>query len=102
VVCPVKIPLPELLRKLREKQFDLSLRPWTERFALRGWTYLASRPQLYAFATAIGARVLRRMGDGRGMIRRLPFGAGWTDGRDLPAPVGETFRALVGEQDAHN
>ena len=28
VVCPVKIPLPDLLRKLREKQFERRLRPW--------------------------------------------------------------------------
>ena len=31
VVCPVKIPLPDLLRKLREQQFDRGLRPWHER-----------------------------------------------------------------------
>ena len=31
VVCPVKIPLPELLRKLREKQTERGLRPWRER-----------------------------------------------------------------------
>jgi L-lactate dehydrogenase complex protein LldF len=28
------------------------------------------------------------------MIGRLPFGGGWTDGRDMPAPEGRTFRAL--------
>ena len=28
VVCPVKIPLPDLLRKLREKQWERHLRPW--------------------------------------------------------------------------
>ncbi|MCX7180427.1 MAG: LutB/LldF family L-lactate oxidation iron-sulfur protein [Proteobacteria bacterium] len=39
VVCPVKIQLPELLRKLREKQVDLGLRPITERLALRAWSY---------------------------------------------------------------
>ena len=31
VVCPVKIPLPDLLRKLREKQWERGLRPWYER-----------------------------------------------------------------------
>ena len=35
VVCPVKIPLPELLRKLREKQVEQRLRPKSELFALR-------------------------------------------------------------------
>ena len=28
VVCPVKIPLPDLQRKLREKEFERGLRPW--------------------------------------------------------------------------
>jgi hypothetical protein len=34
------------------------------------------------------------MGDRRGMIRRLPVGSGWTDGRDMPAPAGRTFHQL--------
>ena len=29
-----------------------------------------------------------------GRIHRLPIGAGWTDGRDLAAPAGRTFREL--------
>jgi len=98
VVCPVKIPLPELLRKLREKQFDLALRPRVERLALWAWTYLASRPRLYALVSGIGVRILRRMRDHRGMIRRLPLGRGWTDGRDMPAPSGRTFRTLYAQR----
>ena len=35
VVCPVKIPLPDLMRKLREKQFEMHLRPFSERFAIQ-------------------------------------------------------------------
>jgi L-lactate dehydrogenase complex protein LldF len=31
VVCPMKIPLPDLLRKLRERQFERGLRPWVSR-----------------------------------------------------------------------
>jgi len=102
VVCPVKIPLPELMRKLREKQFDLALRPWSERAALRVWTGLASRPRLYAAVTGIAARILRWMGGSRASIARLPLGAGWTAGRDLPAPEGKTFRALHAERRAAN
>jgi len=29
-----------------------------------------------------------------GMIHKLPLGAGWTSGRDMPAPAGRTFREL--------
>jgi L-lactate dehydrogenase complex protein LldF len=94
VVCPVKIPLPELLRKLREQQFDLRLRPRFERRALQAWAWLAARPRLYAAVMSMGARVLRWLSDRRGMIEHLPFGGGWTDGRAMPAPEGRTFRAL--------
>jgi len=94
VVCPVKIPLPDLLRKLREKEFDGGMRPWTERTALRLWTWLARRPRAYAAVTRLGVRLLRSRRGPNGAIRSLPFGAGWTEGRDLPAPAGRTFRDL--------
>src|SRR5688572_26610146 len=62
VVCPVKIPLPDLMRKLRERQFESRIKPWRERFALRAWGWLAGRPALYALATRIAARALAVMG----------------------------------------
>jgi L-lactate dehydrogenase complex protein LldF len=94
VVCPVKIPLPDLQRKLREQAFERRLRPWRERAALRAWAWVARRPRLYAAASRVGVRALRMLAGGDGMIRRLPFGRGWTDGRDMPAPAGRTFREL--------
>jgi L-lactate dehydrogenase complex protein LldF len=94
VACPVKIPLPELLRKLREQQFDLKLKPWYEMFALRVWGWLAQHSWLYAVTTRLQARLLKSAADERGMIRSLPFAGGWTDRRDLPAPEGRTFREL--------
>lgn len=100
VVCPVKIPLPELMRKLREKQYERRLRPWYERMGLAGWAWLASRPKLYAAATAVGVKVLAWMGGRRGTIAHLPLGRGWTDGRDMPAPEGKTFRALYAQNAA--
>ncbi|PMX32655.1 (Fe-S)-binding protein, partial [Pseudomonas sp. FW301-21B01] len=36
-VCPVGIPLSDLLRKLREKQVERRLRPWRERVGLAVW-----------------------------------------------------------------
>ena len=92
VVCPVKIPLPDLLRKLREAEFRRNLRPWHERLALSAWGWLARRPALYGAVTGLGVRMLRMLGGRNGMIRKLPFGAGWTDERDMPAPASRTFR----------
>ena len=98
VVCPVKIPLPDLLRKLREQQFEGHMRPWYERAGLRAWSWLASRPTLYALATRIGARTMKWMGGSQRLIHRLPFGGGWTEGRDMPAPSGKTFRDLAAQR----
>jgi L-lactate dehydrogenase complex protein LldF len=94
VVCPVKIPLPDLLRKLREQQFERGLRPWTERFGLRAWSWLAARPGLYGLATRAGTRMLSWMGGKQRLLHKLPLAGGWTEGRDMPAPEGRTFRDL--------
>jgi len=91
VVCPVKIPLPDLLRKLRERQVERGLRPWYERAAIRAWAFTAMRPSLYQPLTRIGARVLKWLGGDKGRIRSLPMAAGWTAYRDFPAPSGKTF-----------
>ncbi|MEP6997440.1 MAG: lactate utilization protein B [Betaproteobacteria bacterium] len=94
VVCPVKIPLPDLLRKLREQQFARRLRPWSERAGLHLWAWLALRPRLFGASTRIGVRMLGWLGGRDRIIHRLPLGGGWTDGRDMPAPAGRTFRDL--------
>jgi L-lactate dehydrogenase complex protein LldF len=94
VVCPVKIPLPDLMRKLREMQFEGALRPFAERFAMKAWGYAARRPRLYAALTRIGARLASWLGGRERLIHRLPGFDGWTKGRDMPAPSGETFRDL--------
>jgi L-lactate dehydrogenase complex protein LldF len=94
VVCPVKIALPDLQRKLREKEFEAHLRPWYERLGLKGWGWLACYPALYGVASRLGVRLLRTLADRNGMIHKLPLGGGWTDERDMPAPAGRTFREL--------
>jgi L-lactate dehydrogenase complex protein LldF len=98
VVCPVKIPLPDLMRKLREKQVERGLRPWHERFALGVWSWVAQRPALYAASTNVAVRILKSMGGSSKLIHYLPLGGGWTAGRDMPAPEGRTFRELYARQ----
>jgi L-lactate dehydrogenase complex protein LldF len=98
VVCPVRIPLPELLRKLREKQVDRGLRPTTERLGMRVWAWIAQRPHVYTLAAGFASGLLRLWGGRSHLIHRLPFVAGWTLGRDLPAPTGRTFRALYAQR----
>jgi L-lactate dehydrogenase complex protein LldF len=98
VVCPVKIPLPDLQRKLREKEFERRLRPWHERAGLKLWSWFALRPALYGMASGFAVRMLKGLAGSDGMIRKLPLGAGWTEDRDMPAPAGRTFRDLYRQQ----
>jgi len=94
VVCPVKIPLPDLMRKLREQQAERGLRPWGERAALGLWAWLARHPRLYALAARVGVRYLNWLAEGVDRIRVMGIAPSWTAGRDFPAPEGRTFREL--------
>ena len=98
VVCPVKIPLPDLMRHLREKQIEQNLRPFGERLSIKIWRYVALRPGLYAFATKLATRFGKLLGGSDGVIHRLPRLDGWTKGRDMPAPTGKTFRELYAQK----
>lgn len=91
-VCPVRIPLPDHLLKLRRdavQQLGVSI---GERAAMRAWRIGMTAPGVYragAKLSRVGLRMLAR----RRKIRRLPppFDA-WTRGRDFPAFANESFR----------
>jgi len=93
-VCPMRIPLPRMLRQLRERQYAQNQAPKAIRFGLSGWAFLARRPSLYRMATAIGVTILGMIGRRKGRFRRLPMAGGWTTARDLPAPQGRTFQQM--------
>ncbi len=93
-VCPVKIPLPAMMRHWREREFERHLTPAAARANLGLWAYLARRPWLYRLATRAAIGALGLIGRGRGRVASLPFAGGWTAGRDLPLPEkGGTFMA---------
>ena len=68
-VCPVKIPLPDLLRELRHMQHRQALSPLMQRRALKAWRFVATRPKLYHAGEWIAVRVLKLLGR-KGSIRR--------------------------------
>jgi L-lactate dehydrogenase complex protein LldF len=91
-VCPVRIPLPKLLRQWRERAFAHYLGPQSQRFGLAVWGFFARHAELYRPATRIVIHALALLGRS-GRFRSLPFAGGWTAQRDFPAPQGETFQA---------
>ncbi|MFK7743736.1 MAG: LutB/LldF family L-lactate oxidation iron-sulfur protein [Roseobacter sp.] len=90
-VCPVNIPLPDMLRSLRARQFDEGMATPMAKWSLKLWAFMATRPTLYRLGTS-GANVfLRMLARGRGKIRAVPLAGGWTATRDLPQPEAGTF-----------
>jgi L-lactate dehydrogenase complex protein LldF len=93
-VCPVKIPLPKLMRHWREREFERHLTPQSVRRNLGLWAWFAKRPAAYRAATRLAMGALSLLARGKGRFRSLPLAGGWTAGRDLPAPeAGGTFMA---------
>lgn len=94
-VCPMKIPLPRMLRAWREKEFERHLTPPRAKWALAAHTALAARPLLYRWATRLAAGALKIWGGRRGAFDHIPFAQGWTDTRTMAAPqYGRTFMDL--------
>ena len=100
-VCPVRIPIPDLLVRLRRESVDGdSLRPsrvsghgvkrgrW-EAMAWRGWCWMHVRPGVYRMGTAMATR-----------FRALqPSKAGpWTHSRTAPKLAPKTLHQLMQER----
>ncbi|WP_298161720.1 lactate utilization protein B [Acidocella sp.] len=89
-VCPVKIPLPTLIKGWRDKSWRLGLEPRAATLALRLWRLAAQHPPLYRLGTRLALPLLRRFAR-TGWARTLPLAGGWTAARDFPAPARKTF-----------
>ena len=100
-VCPVRIPIPDLLVRLRRESVDGdrlhparvpghgAKRGATEALIWKGWSWLHARPGLYRLGTAVAAR-----------LRRLqPNRAGaWTDYRTAPKLAAKTLHQRMKER----
>ncbi|MDE0781148.1 MAG: LutB/LldF family L-lactate oxidation iron-sulfur protein [Alphaproteobacteria bacterium] len=92
-VCPVRIPLPKMMRNWREQEFEKHLSPGAARVGLGLWAFVTKRPKLYQMATNLQMRMLARAGRTKGRLSSLPLAKGWTKYRELPAPEGRTFQS---------
>jgi L-lactate dehydrogenase complex protein LldF len=97
-VCPVKIPLPKMMRHWRERQWARGGEGKRYRAGLKLWAWFARRPAVYRWGAELAARFLAAQGGTKGRLRRLPLAGGWTKGRDLPAPEGRSFMSLWAER----
>lgn len=91
-VCPVKIPLPTLLRGWRDRSWRDGLEPTTTRIGLGLFTFVASRPWLYRLGQGLALRAMRFFGR-NGWISRMPGLGAWTRHRDFPVPEASSFMA---------
>ncbi len=93
-VCPMRIPLPKMMRHWREQEFERHLTPRRARLALKLWAFFARRPALYHFGAGLKMCILAACAGRKGRLRSLPLAGGWTRTRDFPAPQGRTFQSL--------
>ena len=78
-ICPVKIPLHDLLLRLRAGRVREGEAPRRERALFALWSWVWARPRAYRLSVRVG-RAATRLGARRpaGPIRR------WAEGRTLP------------------
>lgn len=92
-VCPLSIPLPQLLRQHRNRAHTLKVTSKRSRLGLALWAALVQRPNLYRLLLSPVIKLLSLIKRGRGRFSYLPFAGAWTRSRDFPAPQGTTFLA---------
>ncbi len=91
-VCPVKIPIPRILRQNREAVFNQSPSK-TSNLLIRLWGIIAQHPKLYRFLTRLQRQYLRLFITQDAWITRVPL-IDWTATKDFPAPAPESFMEL--------
>ncbi len=93
-VCPVRIPLPDLIRRWRMRAFETGHGSAMQRLGLKLWARLAQRPRLYRHFSRLGSGMLRFLaGKTHFITRPLPGLGGWFSVRDLPVPDAPPFLA---------
>jgi L-lactate dehydrogenase complex protein LldF len=88
-VCPVRIPIPELLVHWRERAVEEGLTSLTDRASLGAFTAAAKHPVLYGAGTA-----LLRWTPWQSGGTALPVLGGWMQEREPPQPSPKSFRRM--------
>lgn len=88
-VCPVRIPIPELLVHWRERAVEAGLAPTAEGVGLAAYTAISEHRGLFALGGAVLRSLPLRMGG-----RALPVLGGWMQERAAPEPSRKSFQAM--------
>lgn len=101
-VCPVKIPIADLLVRLREASVHADKNPavkgagcrrsWREALTWKGWQMMYAHPWAYA----IGSRLLSRFGNA--VPSSAPLVREWTSVREKPTFARKTLHQLAREE----
>jgi iron-sulfur cluster-binding protein len=101
-ICPVEIPIADLLVRLRTESVRPSDSPavkgagsrrnWRETLAWRGWKFMYSRSWAYGIATRLAARLGNLIPENAPLMRQ------WTSVRAKPKFAGKTLHELAREK----
>ena len=94
-VCPMDIPLPDMMRAWRERDYARGNPPRFERLMLKLWAFAAKRPRLYHALAGVMTRSLARRAGARGRLSRLPLMQAWTVGARSPRPARQDLPAAL-------
>lgn len=93
-VCPVKIPLPQMLVTQRTRAVSAGLMPTVETLGIKAFKNLMKNPALYKLSSKMGRFV--KWGKTMPKLGIAPLSS-WQATRDFPAPNQKSFRDLWNE-----
>jgi L-lactate dehydrogenase complex protein LldF len=101
-VCPMRIPLPKMMRHWREREFERNLTPVDGAVRAEGsGPSSPSGQNSTGSAASFGMPLACRCSAATSRrFRSLPLAGGWTRHRDLPAPEGRTFLQAWAQREA--
>lgn len=83
-VCPMGIPLKDMIRSLRDDQWANKSLPLSGRLPVNLWGQAAKRPGVYHTLTSLTGCVSGIMAGNKGYFETLGGAKGWTGSRDFP------------------
>jgi len=90
--CPAKIPLQDLLFKLRQRRVSAGHTQAFEKFAFGMWKRFFKLPSTYKFAMKAASLGQKPLVNNGYITAKLPLLANWTNSRYMRAAADTTFR----------